>query len=75
MKHLQDFIAYHRDSVKDADSTRPMTFHGLRHLRAAEWYEEFIAAGITEKQARMKVAKMLGHGRDSVTKFYLASLD
>lgn len=74
MKHLQDFIDYHRKDVQEEDSDRPMTFHGLRHLRAAEWYTEFVAQGMTEKQARLAVAKLLGHGRDSVTKFYLVSL-
>lgn len=73
MKHRQDFIDYHRKSVQDKDSTRPMSFHGLRHLCASEWYEEFLARVLTEQQARMKVARLLGHGRDSVTRLYLAS--
>ena len=32
---LQVFIIKHREEVKDVDSERPMTFHGLRHTYAA----------------------------------------
>ena len=51
-----------------------MTFHGLRHTCAAEWYQERIAAGATPYEARKAVSRLLGHGRDDVTKIYLASL-
>ena len=33
IKALQAFIYVHRPYAQDPDSTRPMTFHGLRHLR------------------------------------------
>ena len=49
-------------------------FHGLRHVCAAEWYQERIAAGATPYEARKAVSRLLGHGRDDVTKIYLASL-
>ena len=51
-----------------------MTFHGLRHTRAAEWYQQFIQEGRPPYEARRAVAKLLGHGRDDVTRVYLASL-
>lgn len=74
IKALQAFIWLYRLSVQDKDSTRPMTFHGLRHTYAAEKYQGFIAAGKTPYKARKTVSKLLGHGRDNVTKIYLASL-
>ena len=41
IKELQLFIWLNRSTVQDEDSTRPMTFHGLRHTYAASmkpWY-------------------------------------
>lgn len=40
----------------------------------SEWYQERIAAGATPYEARKAVSRLLGHGRDDVTKIYLASL-
>jgi integrase len=60
--------------IQDEGSTRPMTFHGLRHTCAAEWYQQYIESGDIEFQALKKVAHLLGHGRDDVTKIYLVSL-
>lgn len=74
IKELQAFIYLYRSYAQDPDSDRPMTFHGLRHTRAAEWYLEFIHAGKTPYEARKAVAHLLGHGRDDVTRIYLASL-
>lgn len=74
IKALQAFIWLYRPSVQDKDSTRPMTFHGLRHTYAAEKYKGLINAGVTPYGARKAVAKLLGHGRDDVTKIYLALL-
>jgi len=74
IKELQNFIAYHRKSVQDEDSERPMTFHGLRHICAAEWYKSLVNEGKTEYQARLQVSKWLGHERDDVTNIYLASI-
>ena len=68
---LQTFVADHRPFAQDPDSNRPMTIHGLRHTCAAEWYDARLAAGDTPKQARPAVARLLGHGRDDVTKIYL----
>lgn len=74
IKELQAFIYQSRERVQDPDSCRLMTFHGLRHTRAAEWYQQFIQEGRTPYEARRAVAKLLGHGRDDVTRVYLASL-
>jgi integrase len=75
MRRFEEFIRYHKPEIQDENSTRLMTFHGLRHTRAAEWYRQYIESGDNEYMARKKVAKLLGHGRDDVTKIYLASLD
>ena len=73
MKRLQNFICYHRQMVQDVDSTRPMTFHGLRHTCAAEWYRQALDEGLNPYQARKRVSELLGHHRDDVTRIYLAS--
>lgn len=75
IKDFQAFLAANRPYAQDAGSDRPMTFHGLRHTRAAEWYVEFVNQGKTPYQARKAVSRLLGHGRDDVTRIYLASLD
>lgn len=75
IKDFQRFLADNRLLAQDPDSERPMTFHGLRHTRAAEWYQECIQRGRSPYQARKEVAKLLGHGRDDVTRIYLASLN
>lgn len=74
IKSLQAFIYLYRPCAQDKGSDRPMTFHGLRHVCAAEWYKDFIQRGLSPYQARKSVAKLLGHGRDDVTRIYLASL-
>lgn len=74
IKALQAFIWLNRSWVQDKGSTRPMTFHGLRHTYAVEKYKGFVNAGVTPYGARKAVAKLLGHGRDDVTNVYLASL-
>lgn len=75
MHRFESFITYHKRALQDTGSLRPMSFHGLRHTCAAEWYEGLLAQGMSEKAARKTVAKLLGHGRDNVTRIYLASLD
>jgi len=74
MHRLESFINEHRSDLRDAASNRPLTFHGLRHTCAAEWYEQYIKSGCSELEARKKVSKLLGHSRDDVTKIYLASI-
>ena len=39
-----------------------MTFHGLRHTCAAEWYTKLLGEGKSEYEARLQVSKWLGHG-------------
>ena len=73
IKELQAFIYIHRPYAQDPDSTRPMTFHGLRHLCVTEWYFQRIDAGASPYEARKECARLLGHGRDDVTTIYLAS--
>ena len=74
MRMLEEFIHRHKPLIQDPDSMRPMTFHGLRHTCAVEWYRGFIASGDSELVARRKVSALLGHRRDEVSKIYLASL-
>ena len=74
IKRFQVFIYLQRQSIQGPGSTRPITFHGLRHTRAAEWYQEFIQEGKSPYEARKAVSKLLGHGRDDVTRIYLASV-
>ena len=71
---FQRFIAQNRTRAQDPGSDRPMTFHGLRHTRAAEWYQTLRAQGRTEKEAGLEVSRLLGHERPDVTRIYLASL-
>jgi len=74
MHRFESFISYHKKAIQDADSSRPLHFHGLRHTCAAEWYKEYIESGMSEFEARKAVAKLLGHSRDDVVRVYLASL-
>ena len=71
---LQLFIIKHRDEVRDVSSGHPLTFHGLRHLFAAEKYQELIASGMSALDAHFAVSRLLGHERADVTNIYLASV-
>ena len=71
---LQNFINARRKFVQDPGSSRHLTFHGLRHTCAAEWYKKLIDEGKTEYQARLQVSKRLGHERDDVTRVYLSGI-
>ena len=72
---LQNFIASKRKEICDEGSNRNLTFHGLRHTCATEWYERFIDEGMSDSQAKLKISKLLGHEREDVTRIYLASLN
>ena len=74
MHRLECFIYCHRSKIRASDAPVQMTFHGIRHTCAAEWCQGFMDQGMTEKQAHRAVSKLLGHERDSVTRFYTASL-
>ncbi|WJQ79819.1 tyrosine-type recombinase/integrase [Brevibacillus brevis] len=85
-KSIQNWIWNHRetfqeDHKKDStylqilniDEERPnLTFHGLRHAFARQQYEQRIANRVSELEARTEVSNLLGHGRDDVTRIYLA---
>lgn len=75
IQSVQSFIINHRDSIADPAARAEgvnMTFHGLRHLYAFERYQEYLANGFTPAAARLKVAQLIGHNRDDVTRIYLA---
>ena len=74
ISQLQQFILRNREAVRDSDSDRPLTFHGLRHTYAAEKYQQLIANGTSELDAHFMVSRLLGHERADVTTIYLASL-
>lgn len=71
---LQRFIIKHRDEVRDAGSDHPLSFHGLRHLFAAETYKELVNSGMSALDAHFAVSRLLGHERADVTNIYLASV-
>ncbi len=77
IKKVQNFINYHREKYQDTDRRGDkirdcnITFHGLRHAYAREQYEERIAKGLSDYQARLEVSELLGHERDEVTRIYL----
>jgi len=75
IEDLQRFIREHRDEVRDQGSDRPMTFHGLRHTCAVEWYTSLKIEGYSDFQARKQVSLWLGHEREEITRIYLASLE
>lgn len=74
INRLQGFIFAHRAEVQDEGSTRPMTFHGLRHAYAAETYKKLVEGGMSELDAHFAVSRLLGHERPDVTNIYLASV-
>ena len=49
-----------------------LTFHGLRHAYARDQYESARKRTLDKKESRRIVANLLGHGRDDVTRIYLA---
>ena len=64
-----------RKYICDEGSDRKLTFHGLRHTCAVEWYRKFVENGLTDHQAKLRVSKLLGHEREDVTRIYLAFLN
>ncbi len=75
-KAVADFKRFFDEySGKAVRKGRPLTYNGLRHTYAAEKYQGFINAGKTPYEARKAVSRLLGHGRDDVTKIYLPSVE
>ena len=77
IKEFQRFIREHRQRIPppDSDRTAKLTFHGLRHTYAKEQYTRLRKQGLSKLDARRQVAELLGHGRDDVTRIYLAGVN
>ncbi|WP_169787862.1 tyrosine-type recombinase/integrase [Alicyclobacillus ferrooxydans] len=70
-KQVENWVYTHRDRFTEGEVR--LTFHGLRHAYAQERYSYHLQReGGDEKAARMAVSRELGHGRDEVTRIYLA---
>ena len=72
IKQIQNFIIRHRGKVANLDRESNMTFHGLRHAYTCEEYIKRVSMGMNEFKARKEVTELLGHGRDDVTRVYMA---
>jgi len=76
IQRVQDFIKNNRRKIIDPLNSRPtgieITIHSFRHAYAKEQYDSFILYGYPEDTARLKVAQLIGHNREDVTKIYLA---
>ena len=64
---VQHYIWSHRDEGSTA------RIHGLRHGYAQERYREFLARGMSERDAKLAVSELLGHSRIDVVDIYLSS--
>ena len=71
---LEAFIYDHRAEIQDANDSRPLTFHGLRHAYAAEKYQKLLDGGASALDASFAVSRLLGHERKDVTNIYTASV-
>jgi integrase/recombinase XerD len=81
---IRDWIYNHRNEFKEdyvpdrkyqqqlqIDIERGnLSYHGLRHAFARENYQQRLKKGLSEKEARVEVSVLLGHGRDDVTRIY-----
>ena len=74
INRLQFFILRNRESIQEPGRDTPLTFHGLRHVYAAETYKKLVEGGMRELDAHFAVSKFLGHERPDVTNIYLASV-
>lgn len=83
-KEVQNFVYKYRATIQDTDrksnaqscksgERSPLTVHGLRHSNAQMTFDDVIAAGADEKEARKITAEHLGHGRTSITNVYLGT--
>lgn len=71
---IQSFIYNNQDKFRDeiSNNATNRTFHGLRHAYAKEKYKHFISKGFDDKNAKLKVAHLLGHFRPEITETYLS---
>ena len=74
INRLQFFIMKHRESIQESERNTPLTFHGLRHIFAAETYKKLVEGGMRELDAHFAVSRLLGHERADVTNIYLSSV-
>jgi len=71
LENLEKFIRTHQPHLRQQGK---LTFHGLRHSYAQRKYREFRAQGLDDREARLRVSHLLGHGRVSVTKKYFVGM-
>lgn len=74
INRLQFFILRNRENIQEPGRDTPLTFHGLRHVYAAETYKKLVEGGMRELDAHFAVSRLLGHERSDVTNIYLASV-
>ena len=70
IRSIEKFIRDHRQAF----TSRNITPHGLRHAYARDEFERNINGSQDKhqiKDAKMRVAEQLGHGRPEVTNIYL----
>lgn len=75
IKSLQAFLHANQKAAREPGTGHVLTFHGLRHTCAVTWYLNFRKDGKSPYEARKAVSRLLGHGRDDVTRIYLGSLE
>lgn len=73
IKKMQNYIYQNRANIRTSDdeSSRRLTFHGLRHSYAQQRFDYYSNLGFNEKQAQQRVAIELGHFRPEITDVYL----
>ncbi|KAB2950890.1 tyrosine-type recombinase/integrase [Heliorestis acidaminivorans] len=83
---IQNFLYNHREKIQETGRASSghnievggqsaLTSHGLRHTFAREQYFELRDKGLDKEDARLEVAEMLGHSRDSIAYVYLGGLE
>lgn len=75
-KSIQNWIYDHRHQFDHKPSLQreKLTFHSFRHEYARRQYDDRIRQGRSEIQAKLEVSRLLGHGRDEVTRVYLGEV-
>lgn len=73
----EDGISNNKDQQYKKDlnidyERKNLTFHGLRHAYVRGQYENALKYTSNLQEARQQVSTLLGHGRDDVTRIYLA---
>ncbi len=81
-RQAQDFLVKNRAEIQD--DTRQttahnlekgdqgaLTWHGLRHTYAQDYYTEMRKKGYSDQASRQKLTEVLGHGRIEITYVYV----